>query len=120
MILRITNDSIEEVSLNQQVMTIAEFKDIHNHPWLVTQNFDAVVVDLDSEIPTGYLRRLLGRYIVIPKVPEECTSTIVRLLGDLYPEYQARLMFTFLKDKTQFKLLLEELAETHNWEKYLN
>lgn len=120
MILRITNESADDMSLNQQVMSIAEFKDIHNHPWLVTSKFEAVVIDLVEDIPNGYLRNLLGVHFIVPKIIGPVTIHTVRLLNELYPEQAAKLMFTFMRDKDKLDSLLKEMSDQFSWDKYLN
>lgn len=120
MILRITNESANDVSLNQQVMSIAEFKDIHNHPWLVTSKFEAIVIDLVDDIPNGYLRNLLGVHFIVPKIVGPINIHTVRLLNELYPEQSAKLMFTFMRDKDKLQPLLDDMNKQFGWDKYLN
>lgn len=117
--LRVTNtDKAEDMSLDTVVMPISEFCDIHSHPYLASAGFDYVVVDLDSEIGPGILRALLGKYIVIPKIVSEVDRDTVRLLTELYPEYAAKLRYTFIREKGNIGSIITELQEKFEWNKY--
>ena len=118
MILRITNASVEDIALNQVVMTISEFADIHNHPWLATQSFDMVIVDLVEGIPQGYLKPLVGKFLTIPVIKGELNPSKIRMLGELYPEESAALMFNFIRDKKALESLLKKMEEKYEWNKY--
>ena len=118
--LRVTDNVDNNEGLNTIKMTINEFTDICNHPWIATAGFDFVLIDLDSRIKYGTLSAMLGKYIVVPVLPEVIDKDIVRLLSELYPEKHAELMFTFIKNKGDISTIVKDLAEQHEWEYYYN
>lgn len=118
MILRITNTPYEDIPLNHLVMPIPEFVDIRNHPWLASHDFEAVVIDLDESIPIGYLRNMVGKFLVVPVITGEINSSVIRMLSELYPEEVANLRFSFLRDKAKVPEIIEGLKKAHEWEKY--
>lgn len=119
MILRVTNiDKAEDMSLDTVIMPISEFCDIHSHPYLASAGFDYIVVDLDPNIFPGYLRALLGKYVVIPRIVSEVTQDTVRLLTELYPEYAARIRYTFIREKGNIGVVIDELRKKFEWDKY--
>ena len=117
--LRVTNtDKAEDMSLDTVIMPISEFCDIHSHPYLASAGFDFIVVDLDAEIKPGYLRALLGKYLVIPRIVGDVTQDTVRLLTELYPEYAAKIRYTFIREKGNIGDVITELRNKFEWNKY--
>lgn len=117
--LRVTNtDRAEDMTLDTVIMPISEFCDIHSHPYLASAGFDYIVIDLHAEIKPGYLRALLGKYLVIPKIISAVDTDIVRLLAELYPEYAARIRYTFIREKGDVSDIVAELEQKFEWDKY--
>lgn len=119
--LRVTNNGkMEDISLDTVVMPISEFCDIHSHPYIATTEFDYILVDLSTEIKAGVLRAVIGKHVIIPVMPEQIDSTIVGQLAELYPEYAAKLRFTFVRNKGDISDIVNELSEKFRWNKYYN
>jgi hypothetical protein len=76
MTLYITNEE-HELELGKVQMTLQEFIDVRNHPYIATSGFEYAVIDLDESIPAGYLRVLGTKVRIIPKmISEEITNKI--------------------------------------------
>lgn len=119
MILRVSNRiPRDSVNLNEVAMSIEEFADIRNHPYISTQRFDAVVVDLEKNIPVGYLSAVSKTTRVIPKIVTECNTDVVRLLAELYPDKAAEIRFSYIRDKERLSSIITELKKSYDWESY--
>ena len=114
----IVTDRKIDTSFNEVVLTIDEFCDIHTHPYIATAGFDVVVVDLDSKIPSGYLSAMVGKFIIIPRIIEDISTDTIRLLSEIYKEKSSTLRFNWLKKKQGVKEIIDEMAETFQWESY--
>lgn len=118
--LIVTNESMD-TSLDVVVMSIAEFCDVHNHPYIASSGFDYICVDLDKSIKPGFLRAMIGKYIVIPRIVSDVDTDIVRLLAELYPEYAAKLRYSFISRKSdELNGIINELSNKFNWARYYN
>ena len=119
MVLRVSNRiPRDSVNLNEIVMSIEEFADIRNHPYISTQRFDSIVVDLEKNIPLGYLLAVSKTTRVIPRIVTECNTDVVRLLAELYPDRAAEIRYSYIRDKERLSIIIEELKKSYDWESY--
>lgn len=117
--LRVTNtDIVDNTTLDTVIMPISEFCDLQAHPYLATAGFDYIVIDLDDKIPPGYLRCLIGKYRVIPRIVNKVTTDTARQLAELYPESAAKVRFSFIRNKGDISDVLKELSEKFKWNEY--
>ena len=117
MILRITDNVESDVSLEEVRMSIDEFADIANHPFIASSNFDAIVIDLDKRIPFGYCKAIVGATRIIPKY-NEINSDSIRLLSECFPEYAAPLRSSFIRDKAKLEIILSEMCSKYSWDEF--
>ena len=117
MILRVTDKADTDISLETIVMTVDEFSDIANHPFIATNNFDALVLDLDKRIPFGFCKAIVGKVRIIPKFTEVNTDTI-RLLSECFPDYAALLRTSFMRDKEKLTFVLTEMRTKYLWDDF--
>ena len=109
----------DEASLNEVCISLDEFADIRRHPFIASNKFDAVVVDLDKKVPVGYLAAVMNVARVIPHiVHDEYTLDDIRLLAELYPDKAAELRFSYIRDKERLKMLILELKQAYDWQSY--
>lgn len=116
--LIVTDRDINNVSFDTVVMSIGEFNDICSHPYIATANFDEVVVDLDDKVKLGHLRPVMSITKVIPRVLSEITTHTVSVLSELYPEYAAKMRYTFIRDKEGIKDLIDKMCEEYHWSEF--
>lgn len=114
----VISDKEVELTLGEVSMSISEFCSILNHPYIVSQDFDCIVVDLDSSIPSGYLSAMIGRTKVIPRINGDITTDIVRLVAELYPEHAAELRFAFIRNKEKLPEIINKLKDDFQWKDF--
>lgn len=117
MVLRVS-DKERELALGDIQLTVEEFINIKNHPYIITSQIDTAVIDLDERIPSDVLKVILGKIKIIPVVPEEITSKIVQHLVTLYPEKAAILRHKFFMNKGGLEEEINSLKELYNWESF--
>lgn len=117
MILRVTNKDID-VDLGKVLMSVDEFIDISNHPYIITSGFDALVIDLDPKIPSGILSAVIGRIKIIPRIITEIDTDIIRLLAEIYPDKAAELRFTYIRDKDNIWKVINQIKSDFMWETF--
>lgn len=111
-------DVKRDVSFNEITMSIAEFCFIGNHPYIATAGFDNLIIDLDDRIPPGFLKAVVGKFNIIPKITGDITTDTVRLLGEIYREKDLELKKSWFKGKDAVKQLVKELEEQYKWCSY--
>lgn len=118
MILYVSNNEME-LELGKVQMSLQEFVDMRNHPYIATNDFEYAVIDLDSCIPAGYLKAVATKIRVIPKiVSEEISNKVIMLLSELYPERGAELRFTYLREKEKIGDVIASIREQFEWDKF--
>lgn len=116
--LIVTDRQIENISFDTVVMSIGEFNDICSHPYIASANFDEVVVDLDDKVKLGHLRPVMGITKVIPRVMDTISTHTVSVLSEIYPEYAAKMRYTFMRDKEGIRTLINEMCEEYHWSEF--
>ena len=117
MVLRVTDKSQQDVSIETIVMTVNEFIDIANPPFIASSNFDALILDLDKRIPFGYCKVISGKIRIIPKFAT-IDADVIRLLSECYPDYAPLLRTSFIRDKEKLNVILMEMKAKFFWDKY--
>lgn len=116
--LIVTDRQIDNVSFDAVVMSIGEFNDICTHPYIASSNFDEVVVDLDDKVKLGHLRPVMSITKVIPYVMDTITTHTISILSEIYPDYAAKMRYTFMRDKDGIKALINEMCEKFRWSEF--
>lgn len=116
--LLITDEVINEVSFDTEVMTSVEFNNIRSHPFIASSRFDAVVIDLKAKVQWAYIQQLLKSCLVIPKFTNDITSNGVTILCELYKDRAAELRINFIKNKDEFYRIVNDMKLQYDWERY--
>lgn len=116
--LLITDEVGNETSFDTVIMTGTEFNTIHSHPFIISSNFDAVIVDLRVNINIEYLSYLMKDVIVIPKVIGEISPHAVTILCELYKDKSAELRITYLRDREAFNKIVATMRKQYDWDSF--
>lgn len=116
--LFITNNQDMDVSFDVVIMTPAEFNAISNHPYIVSSQFDSIVIDADEDINLEYLKATITKNIVVPRITGDITSKVVNLLATIYMDRAAELQYAFMMNADRLNEIVEELKEQFEWEKF--
>ena len=112
--LRITNsDAAPELGVYQ--ITLEDLADKARHPFIATNKWDEVSIEISEDTPKGYLRQLVGMAIVKPVIVGPVTARTMQILCEIYPDESSKLRATFMKGKDEFEALLEKLKKDLNW-----
>lgn len=117
MLLRVT-DKERELMLGEILLTVDEFVNIRNHPYLVNAQIDTAVIDLDDRVPSDVLKAMLGKIRIIPVIPEDITAKIVQHLVVLYPEKAPVLRHKYFMDKGELSSEIYALRKTYDWDSF--
>lgn len=113
--LLVTDCPSDDISLGVMQMSSAEFNDVRCHLFILSHDFDEVVVDLTDKVQLGLLPKLAGRTKVIPKVEGDPSSHVISLLCELYPEQSARLRYEFMRNRAGVVDIVDELRRDNHW-----
>lgn len=116
----VVTDTKRELSFNEITMSISEFAFIGNHPYIATAGFDTIIVDLDKRIPPGYLKTVIGKMKVVPRIVGELDTDVIRLLGEIYRDKEMSLKMSWFKGKDEVQKIINNIKEEYNWESYYN
>ena len=116
--LYVTDNHVDDLSLDTVVMPIEEFNTINSHPYIESCKFDAVVIDMVPNIKTEYLASLLNTTIVIPRIVSDIDSRTISLLATIYRDKAAELRYTFMKEPSKIAGIVDSIRETYIWDFY--
>lgn len=107
-----------DVSFDTVVVSPAEFNNPKCHLFIISNNFDEVVVELSDKVGLGKLRPLMSRVKVFPKVVGEVNSHAISLLCELYPDKSAELRYTMIRDPEGIAKIIESMEKEFHWADY--
>lgn len=115
MILRITNRTDELTSLDTYTLTLYDFKNREFHPFIATNPWEKVVIDLCEETPSGYIRQLLRLTRVIPVFDwDNVTPKVFNLLCEIYRQEYVQLRKVY-SDKVALREYIEGMSVRYGW-----
>lgn len=115
MILKVTN-SQEEFGINTYKLSLFDFSQKEYHPFIATQEWDRVEIDLNEDTPKGIIRQLTQNIRVVPIFDKEnITVKVMQLLCELLPDYSANLRSLYLKNKEGFNDFINEICISNGW-----
>lgn len=112
MVLRITN-STEDLGISVCKVSLTNFTDKTYHPMLATTKWDRVYIDICDETPRGIIMQLVPRARVIPVILGEVTPKMLQVLCEILPDEASKLRYTYMKDKSEFRHLLDIFREEY-------
>lgn len=116
--LYVTDTNVEDINIGTVIMSQQEFNCIKSQPFIASSKFDEVVLEVTDSTDIEVVRNLRKVTKVIPKFPEEITSHMVTVLGELYKERAAEIRFTYMRSKDEFTALVNKMKEEYCWEKF--
>lgn len=114
--LKITEkkENLEEPDV--YLLTFQEFRMKEYQPFLATQSWERVDIDLTEETPRGLIRQLVKSNCIIPHFDKEnITRNVMFLLCEIAVDDAARLRSLYSKDKKLFKEAVEEISIKYHW-----
>lgn len=89
------------------------------HPYLATNKWEVVYVDITDAVPRGYFKQLIkAGSIVVPVFNGPVTMKTVLLLCEIFPDDMAKLRVAFTKGKEEFDKVLNIMKEKYGWSMY--
>lgn len=116
--LYVTDDIKDDVSFDVVIMTSSEFNCIKSHPFIISNRFDEIVIDITNSIQLGYIKHVMSVTKVIPRIIGEITSHTVSILCEIYKDRAAELRYTFIRDREGFTELVNEMRDEYCWEQF--
>ena len=86
------------------------------HLYVISNNIDCVVVDMEENVPTGKLRLLMSRVRVTPRLPEVITPHTITLLSEVYPDKAAEFRYSFMRNRDNIRDILVDFGTQMNWD----
>lgn len=116
--LLVANTPVEDASFDLMQMTVGEFNNPACHLFILSHDFNEVIVELSDDVHLGMLKPLMSRTKVIPKIDGEITSHIISLLCELYPEKSAAMRYAFIRNREDLVALVGQMREEGKWEEF--
>lgn len=102
-------------TLGDVSMTINDFIDIRNHPFIVSRKFSTCHVQIDKRIPTDLFSELVKFVRVIPIDEEiELTKETLPIVSKIYPNRAALIRHAYYSDKESANKLVNGLIKESN------
>jgi len=116
MILRIVAGEKEIGELGTHTLTLKEFGMKEYQPFLATEKWERVDIDLTEETPRGLIRQLVKSNHIVPHFDKEnITMHIMYLLCEIAVDDAARLRSLYTRDMSAFKEALEEVSKKYGF-----
>lgn len=116
--LLVTENMTDDVSLGVMQITPTQLNDVKTHLFIISHDFDTVVVELTDKLQLGVLKKLVTRTKVIPIVGNNPSSHIISLICELYPEESAKLRYQFMRDRAGIDMVVDEIRKANCWEEF--
>ena len=116
--LYISDDKDTEAQLNVERIGIEEFNDIMVHPYISSKSWEAIIIDLDDRIHSGYISQIVKsrNFIIVPRIIRQVTKKQVLILTEIYPDMMTALVKAYAQGLEQFNELLNNLKVQYKWE----
>lgn len=116
--LIVTERQDMDVSFDTVVISPAEFNCPKCHLYIISNEFDDVVVELSDKVSLGKIRPLMSRVRVTPKVPEQVNSHTISLLCEMYPDKSAELRYTMIREPGKISSVIESMGRELHWSEH--
>ncbi|MBR3598481.1 MAG: hypothetical protein IKL53_01240 [Lachnospiraceae bacterium] len=116
--LFVTDNLTDETPMDVVMMSTLEFGYINNIPFIISQMFDAIVVDITDNVKLGYLSKFMKVTRVIPRIVGDITPHCISLLSEIYKDKSAELRYTYMRNKEDIKPLLDKMCVDYEWSKF--
>lgn len=108
--LRITNSS-KDYGMQAYKISLYDFGCKEYHPFIITNKWDRIFIDLCDETPKGIIRQLLQLSVVKPIFDRSnITAKVMQLLCECFPDEAPKLRAAYIKDKEAFNNLINEIC----------
>lgn len=118
MILRVAIfDSDSDCKFDVVRVTPCQFSSAEYHPYILSKDWDKIIIDLDSEIKKGLLPFLTTKTNIIPVFDcKSITSKAASLLAEIVPDKAAFIRKAYMSS-TKEELLNEvkDISAKRNW-----
>lgn len=105
--LVVSNDD-KEYGIEVYKISLSEFKSKEYHPFIATQEWESITIEVSDDTPRGVIRQLipLAKINVILKDIDNITPIMMQVLCEIYPGYSAKLRSSYASKKLEFKQLV--------------
>lgn len=109
--LRISNIPSESMDIIN--ISYKEFKEQSIYPWIITQNWESIIIHGDINIPLGIIPQLFYGKTIELKVTEDFIELpkAMKLLCEIFPDNSPKLRATFMSDRESYKDLVNSLVK---------
>lgn len=106
------SDSIEPRSLDEYRISLEDFGDKTFHPFIATNNWDLITLEVCDKTPKGFIQQLLPLAgIAVILTQDEITVHQVQVLSEVFPDSSAIIKKTYIsKDFDKLRELVNNLS----------
>lgn len=109
--IRVTDNNID-YGIGTYKISLEDFGCKELHPFIITNKWDKVYIDLNDNTPRGIIRQLVPLASIRPVFDKNnITSRVMQLLCEIYPDEASKLRAFYIKDKKAFRELVEKLVQ---------
>lgn len=107
--LIVTDDDID-YGANTYKLTLSEFAQREYHPYIASNTWQQIIIDLNENTPKGIIRQVVPIINVIPRFDKDnITVRVMQLLCEIYPDYSSKIRGYFMTDKKALRDLLDSI-----------
>ena len=98
--LYITEDSVSELDNDIYTLTPEQFSQPQYHPFIASNQWDGIDIDITESIPTGLLKQVLPNTIITPHVDfDNFTTKCMLLVCEIYTDDSPKIRSLYQRDK---------------------
>ena len=114
----VVSEKGDDVSFDTIVVSPIEFNNITCHLYILSNDFDEVIVELSDKVSLGKMKPLMQRTKVIPKIVDHVNSHTISLLCELYPERSAELRYALIRNPESIDDKIRLMGEELGWTQF--
>lgn len=114
--LRVIDGNVGVGELGVYTMSMEQFRMKEYQPFIASNEWDEVRIDLTENTPLGIIRQIVRSYKVIPCFDRKNVSLrVMKLLCEICMDDSAKLRMLYSSDMDAFLGFVQELGNKRNW-----
>ena len=104
-------DNFESDNLSDYIISLDDFADKAFHPFIASQHWDEILVQVCDTTPCGIIRQLLpiASISVIIDDWSQVSQHQLQILREVFPDYSSKLKLLYIQSKEELRKLVESI-----------
>ena len=105
------SDTIEPRDADEFRLTFNEFKDKTYHPFIATNSWELITIEVNDDTPKGYIKQLIPIATIAVVLTNPVVSVHqVQVLSEIFPDYAGTFKKLFVTDTDKLLELINSLS----------